>query len=79
MEKFENNKDFAAELDAKDPLATWRNQFLFPSIGRDRSIYFCGNSLGLQPKATAEFIQQELEDWSKLGVEGHMTRHFNIK
>jgi kynureninase len=59
-------------MDAKDPLASWRDQFLFPSIGRDRSIYFCGNSLGLQPKATAEFINQELEDWNKLGVEGHM-------
>lgn len=72
MEKFENNKAFAADLDAKDPLASLHDQFLFPSIGRDRSIYFCGNSLGLQPKSTAEFIQQELEDWSKLGVEGHM-------
>ncbi|MFM2190596.1 MAG: kynureninase [Bacteroidota bacterium] len=72
MEKFENNQLFAAEMDAKDPLASWRDQFLFPSIGRDRSIYFCGNSLGLQPKATAEFVNQELEDWNKLGVEGHM-------
>jgi kynureninase len=72
MEKFENNLGFAAEMDAKDPLASYRDQFLFPSIGRDRSVYFCGNSLGLQPKATAEFINQELEDWNKLGVEGHM-------
>ncbi|MFM8916455.1 MAG: kynureninase, partial [Bacteroidota bacterium] len=72
MEKFENNQAFAAEMDAKDPLASLRNQFLFPSIGRDQSIYFCGNSLGLQPKSTAEFIQQELEDWSELGVEGHL-------
>ncbi|MGR6088512.1 MAG: kynureninase [Arcticibacter sp.] len=72
MEKFENNQLFAAEMDAKDPLSSWRDQFLFPSIGRDCSIYFCGNSLGLQPKATAEFINQELEDWNKLGVEGHM-------
>ncbi|MFN5222876.1 MAG: kynureninase [Bacteroidota bacterium] len=72
MEKFENNLGFAAELDAKDPLASYRDQFLFPSMGRDRSVYFCGNSLGLQPKATAEFIKQELEDWSELGVEGHL-------
>ena len=72
MEKFENNLGFAAELDAKDPLASYRDQFLFPSIGRDRSVYFCGNSLGLQPKATAEFIKQELEDWNELGVEGHL-------
>ena len=34
-------------------------------------IYFCGNSLGLQPKGVLEAIQQELEDWANLGVEGH--------
>ena len=38
----------------------------------EMNIYFCGNSLGLQPKTTKEFINQELEDWANLGVEGHL-------
>ena len=39
-------------------------------------MYFCGNSLGLQPKTTARFIEEELEDWARLGVEGHFhARH----
>lgn len=72
MEKFENSAAFAAALDASDPLASMRDSFHFPSVGRDQSVYFCGNSLGLQPKQAATYIGQELEDWSKLGVEGHL-------
>ena len=34
-------------------------------------LYFTGNSLGLQPKVTKEYIKQELDDWAKFGVEGH--------
>ena len=34
-------------------------------------MYFTGNSLGLQPKQTKNHIQQELNDWANLGVEGH--------
>lgn len=30
-----------------------------------------GNSLGLQSKSTKSYINQELEDWANLGVEGH--------
>ncbi len=59
-------------LDANDPLKTWRSQFHIPKTkdGQD-CIYLCGNSLGLQPKATASALQQELTDWQNLGVEGH--------
>ena len=35
-------------------------------------VVFTGNSLGLQPKSTKEYINQELEDWANLGVEGHL-------
>jgi len=64
--------NFALEQDAQDPLKNFREQFFIPKHkdGND-TIYFCGNSLGLQPKHTVEFIQQELNDWAKLGVEGH--------
>jgi kynureninase len=32
--------------------------------------YFAGNSLGLQPRAAAAAVEQELETWAELAVEG---------
>ena len=74
--KFNNTIDFALDLDVKDELRKYRKEFHFPlqSNGQEH-IYFCGNSLGLQPKRVKEYLEQELEDWAKLGVEGH----FNAK
>ena len=59
-------------MDQEDPLSKYRNEFHHPQM-QDGSeyIYFCGNSLGLQPKGVKANIDQELEDWSNLGVEGH--------
>ena len=64
--------DFAKEQDQKDKLASYRDKFHIPkdSNGKDW-IYMCGNSLGLQPKTTQQYIQQELKDWAHFGVEGH--------
>lgn len=62
----------ARALDCADPLASFRNDFHFPKDKQGQPlIYFCGNSLGLQPKRTREFIENELEDWATFGVEGH--------
>ncbi len=68
-----NYRQIAQELDRSDPLRAFRDQFHIPkdSDGND-FLYFTGNSLGLQPKLTAEFLQQELKDWANLGVEGHL-------
>jgi kynureninase len=63
---------FAKKLDKEDPLATYRDQFHIPSSNNKDWIYMCGNSLGLQPKQTKEYINQELNDWAKFGVEGHL-------
>ena len=65
-------KEFAAEMDAADPLAKYRERFHFPKIadGSD-CVYLCGHSLGLQPKTVRESVEQELKDWELLGVEGH--------
>ena len=64
--------EFAQELDKKDPLSKYRKQFHIPKDKNGNPwIYLCGNSLGLQPKITQNYIQQELEDWANLGVEGH--------
>jgi kynureninase len=61
----------ASKLDAADTLKNFRDEFSFPMHdGRDVT-YFCGNSLGLQPKRTQEYVIQELEDWRTFGVEGH--------
>ncbi len=67
-----DTRDYAEELDKNDPLKEYRDQFYLP-IQKDGSpfVYFCGNSLGLQPKTTRSYIEQELKDWESLGVEGH--------
>src|SRR5262245_812298 len=72
------NNDFAAAEaaalagDAADTLAGFRDEFLIPQ-GADgtEQAYFCGNSLGLQPRATREAVIGELDDWERLGVEAH--------
>lgn len=70
--RYEANERFAAELDKADPLAQYRNQFHIPQTQRgDDFIYFAGNSLGLQPKRAKEYVEAELDDWARLGVEGH--------
>lgn len=72
IETFQNTLEFAKELDANDPLQKYRQEFHIPlQKNGDEHIYLCGNSLGLQPKRTQEYIQQELTDWANLGVEGH--------
>jgi kynureninase len=64
----------ALARDAADPLAAFADLFHqpFDATGR-RSIYLCGHSLGLQPKAAAQYVEQELQDWRRLGVLGHHT------
>lgn len=69
--QFEESLDFAKQLDKQDPLSKYRSQFHFPQHQGENCIYFCGNSLGLQPKTVERYIQQELDDWKKFGVEGH--------
>lgn len=61
----------ARERDAADPLAPFRDRFHMPPHGDGEVLYFTGNSLGLQPKQAATFIEGELEDWRTFGVEGH--------
>ncbi|MFZ9870862.1 MAG: kynureninase [Candidatus Kapaibacteriota bacterium] len=63
----------AAALDAADPLATFRDRFIFPDTSSDRVLYFTGNSLGLQPSTAATYVQRELDDWARLAVDGHLS------
>jgi kynureninase len=62
----------ALELDARDPLAGFRDEFLIPrNDDGSEQVYLCGNSLGLQPRATREALLAELDDWHGLAVEAH--------
>ena len=66
-----NTLEHAQQLDSSDPLKHFRERFFMPQHKGKDKIYFTGNSLGLQPKSVAEYLQQELEDWATLGGEGH--------
>lgn len=69
--QFENSRTFAQQLDAKDPLAKYRNEFIFPQINNKDAIYFTGNSLGLQPRSAQNYVNEIMSDWGNLAVEGH--------
>lgn len=69
---FETSESFARRTDARDSLRHFRDRFHIPKQpGGEEVLYFTGNSLGLQPKTTRDFIEQELKDWADYGVEGH--------
>ena len=72
MSDYKLGLNYAEQQDQNDDLKHYRNQFHIPKDkdGNDW-LYFTGNSLGLQPKSTKTYINQELEDWAALGVEGH--------
>jgi len=64
---------YALEQDQQDPLAHFRERFHLPKTDSGEPfIYFCGNSLGLQPHSASSFIIEELDAWKKLGVDGHL-------
>ena len=59
-------------MDTQDPLRDFREQFYLP-FGKDGKplIYFAGNSLGLMPKSATQVVEEELDNWAKLGVDAH--------
>jgi kynureninase len=69
--QFQNTKSFAQELDAQDKLHKYRSEFHFPKVNNKQVIYFTGNSLGLQPKRTRAYVDEVMNDWANLAVEGH--------
>lgn len=68
---FENTKEFAQQLDAQDALNKYRDEFIFPKVNDKNVIYFTGNSLGLQPKRAKSYVDEVMNDWASLAVEGH--------
>ena len=70
--QFEDDREFARALDRNDPLAAFRERFNFPRRRNGRApVYFCGNSLGLQPQLAVDYVQHELKHWHDNAVDGH--------
>src|SRR5438067_8771840 len=70
--QFSADEEFAKQLDSEDPLRAFRDKFHLP-LGKDGKplIYFAGNSLGLMPKSARTIVEEELNNWAKLGVDAH--------
>ena len=71
METYSHSKSWAQTADDADELHEFREEFLFPHRNGEDYLYFCGNSLGLQPKGVKSYVDQELNDWAEYGVLGH--------
>src|SRR6478736_897636 len=69
---FSADEDFAKQLDREDPLRAFRDKFHLP-LGKNGKplIYFAGNSLGLMPKSARQIVEEELDNWARLGVDAH--------
>jgi len=64
---------YAEVADREDPVRDFRERFYFPQSSNEMDIvYFTGNSLGLQPKTARGYVEQEMDDWARLAVEGHI-------
>jgi kynureninase len=69
---YQPDEAFAVRLDADDPLARFRDEFLIPQRPDGGPvIYFCGNSLGPQPRLARQLVDEELDAWARLGVGAH--------
>jgi kynureninase len=68
---FQNTLAFAQAQDAADSLRSFREQFHIPQHNGQDTVYLCGNSLGLQPKSARAAVEEEMDKWATLGVEGH--------
>ena len=66
-----SNDAHARGLDDRDPLPTLRGEFHIPMHGDAEQAYFCGNSLGLQPKGARAMVEEVLDKWARDAVEGH--------
>lgn len=68
---YQADLDFAHGLDQSDALSPYRDEFVFPDNPAREVVYLAGNSLGLMPRRAREYVNEALDDWGRLGVEGH--------
>jgi kynureninase len=85
------SREWAEEQDRGDPISKFRDEFYIPthadlkrrtltpasteSKDSPDSIYLCGNSLGVQPRATKAIVTEMLTQWATKGVNGHWFEH----
>jgi kynureninase len=67
---YQNTLAFATTQDQQDVLRDFRDRFFIPKHNGKDAIYLCGNSLGLQPKSSAQHIADQMKNWENLAVEG---------
>ncbi|WP_295796171.1 kynureninase [Mucilaginibacter sp.] len=67
---FQNTLEYATQLDEQDPLKDFQGKFLAPKHNGKDAIYFCGNSLGLQPVTARQYINEQMGNWQDLAIEG---------
>lgn len=65
------NDAYAQQQDANDPFRDFRADFHIPRHGDGEMAYFCGNSLGLQPKGARAYVDEVMDKWARDAVEGH--------
>ena len=76
---FKNSKTFAQKLDEIDDLKKAKSLFLYPRVSDyKKTIYLCGNSLGLQPKSVHSYLKNELLLWKNRAVLGQHERWENF-
>jgi len=67
---YQNTLAFATQLDEQDQLKDFQSKFLVPKHKGKDVIYFCGNSLGLQPAIAQQYVSGIFNNWKELGIEG---------
>ena len=70
-ERVEPTLAYAQLQDREDELQSFRSRFFIPRHEEGEVIYFCGNSLGLQPRETEDYVRQELIDWREIAIDGY--------
>ena len=71
-QSFGLDRSVAEQLDAADPLRSFRSEFSIPRHeDGGEEIYLLGNSLGAAPRRVHEYVSEELDRWSTLGGRGH--------
>jgi len=75
---FSEDESCARGLDERDELLSLRGEFCIPpspAAGAgpgDEAVYLTGNSLGCMPRRVRELMAEELDDWARLAVDGHL-------
>ena len=72
LDEISLNESTAIGLDESDQLSCLRDEFSIPEDEHGEPLlYFCGNSLGLQPRGAIDHVNEVMNSWASRGVHGH--------